>query len=248
MGKSAEIRRVSLPKLCCNGRCCCCCCGCDEPTFETTRHEKSQPLGTYRTATSGCTYYCCCCQEGLTNAIFLSPSRPSSEKDPLRFSKSLSFSAEAGMLEVCFEQEMRRSLLVAVLSAPIFKIWGKRSFRQHRPHHIASQATHTHTQAHARERARTPHTDNATASSGPSQKRAPRNNYAGRGPVAFPREVKQRLTKGTQSKRFVQQTADRQLDPSSKGQRNTERARLPPRVSRPQEEYLVGRDVGLAVL
>lgn len=34
----------------------------------------------------------------LTNAIFLSPSTPSSEKDPPRFNKSLSFSTETGIL------------------------------------------------------------------------------------------------------------------------------------------------------
>lgn len=34
----------------------------------------------------------------LTNAMSLRPSTPSSEKDPLRFSKSLSFNADTGML------------------------------------------------------------------------------------------------------------------------------------------------------
>lgn len=36
----------------------------------------------------------------LTNAMFLSPSTPSSEKDPPRFNKSLSFSTETGILSV----------------------------------------------------------------------------------------------------------------------------------------------------
>ena len=34
----------------------------------------------------------------LTNAMSLRPSTPSSEKEPLRFSKSLSFNADTGMM------------------------------------------------------------------------------------------------------------------------------------------------------
>lgn len=34
----------------------------------------------------------------LTSAMFFRPSTPSSEKDPLRFSKSLSFNADTGMI------------------------------------------------------------------------------------------------------------------------------------------------------